>query len=399
MVTSMALRWAMAVAMALLSGVAAAQQAPELQTEKEKISYALGMGLAKQLQGQSIEVDPEVLSQGLKDALSSGKTLLTEEAARNIVAGVQKELKSKQSAVRSERARVLKELGEKNQKDGDAFLAENKAREGVITLASGLQYKILTKGDGERPTLEDTVICHYRGTLVDGTEFDSSHARKQPATLPVKKLIKGWSEGLQFMPVGSTWQFVIPANLAYGERGVGNKIAPHATLVFDVELIAIKEAAVAQTKGATDPKAAAGTDSSQTSTGTAGTAAKAATPTPRLTVSFKMDPRLATGTYGSSDRWVSPPTYTRVGDENTCTVEARVLRLDAHGKPVTVRPTWTATDPEMVVVTPSEGNAVTILVQRAGESRVRVDSEGVSKELTIKAAHRNNALHVDISQK
>ena len=130
--------------------------------------------------------------------------------------------------------------GEKNKTEGDAFLAANKAKEGVVTLPSGLQYKIITAGTGPKPTLEQTVVCHYRGTLIDGKEFDSSYKRGQPATFPVKGVIKGWTEVLQLMPVGSKWQVFIPSDLAYGERGAGADIGPNATLVFEIELVAIK---------------------------------------------------------------------------------------------------------------------------------------------------------------
>ena len=404
MVPRIALRLTLALALALLAGGAAAEQATKgksekgksekLKSEKEKISYALGMGFAHQLRTQSIEVDPEVLVRALKDALSRGKTLLTEEEARAIVAGLQKELKAKQTALQSEKVRVRKELGEKSQQDGEAFLAKNKTREGVVTLASGLQYKILKKGDGRRPALDDTVICHYRGTLVDGTEFDSSYKRNQPATLPVKKLIKGWSEGLQLMPVGSTWQFVIPSTLAYGDRGVGRHVGPRATLVFDVELISIKDRTAAATTERKEPASPTGS----VSPGQAVAAVPAPAAAARIAVSFKMDPRLATGNYGG-ERWVSPPTYTRVGEGKTCTVEARAQGLDANGRSVPVSPTWTSADPDMVTVTPSEGGDVKILVQRAGESNVSVTAGAVSTELTIKAAYPNNVLQVDISRK
>jgi FKBP-type peptidyl-prolyl cis-trans isomerase FklB len=141
-----------------------------------------------------------------------------------------------------------KELGEKNKKEGEAFLAENKKKEGVTTLPSGLQYKIMKEGDGQIPKSTDTVTVHYRGTLIDGTEFDSSYTRGQPATFPVKGVIAGFSEALQLMKVGSKWQLFIPSNLAYGERGAGDDIGPNASLIFDIELISIKEEAVKEEK-------------------------------------------------------------------------------------------------------------------------------------------------------
>jgi len=137
-------------------------------------------------------------------------------------------------------AEAMKTLGEKNRKEGEAFLAENKTKDGVVALPSGLQYKILKEGDGKKPTADDAVVCNYRGTLLDGTEFDSSFKRNQPATFPVKGVIKGWTEALQLMPAGSKWQLFIPPSLGYGERGAANLIGPNATLIFEVELISIQ---------------------------------------------------------------------------------------------------------------------------------------------------------------
>ena len=230
----MAIRWTMALGVALLTGIVAAQDAPALKDQKEKLSYALGMDLGSQFKKQAVEVDPDIFVKGLKDALSGSKTLLTEQEARATIIELQSEMKKKQMA-------VAKELGEKNKNEGEAFLAENKAKEGVVTLASGLQYKILKEGEGKKPMVDDTVVCNYRGTLIDGTEFDSSYKRNQPATFPVKGVIKGWTEALQLMPVGSKWQLFIPSALAYGERGAANSIGPNATLIFEVELISIKD--------------------------------------------------------------------------------------------------------------------------------------------------------------
>jgi FKBP-type peptidyl-prolyl cis-trans isomerase FklB len=227
-----------ALGLGLLTGAAAAQDAQILKDQKEKLSYALGMDLGKQLQRQAVEVDPDLFFRGLKDALSGSKTLLSEEEARATITELQNELRKKMMA---EQAQKMAELGEKNKKEGEAFLAENKAKEGVVTLESGLQYKILKQGDGKKPTADDTVVCNYRGTLINGTEFDSSYKRNQPATFAVKGVIKGWTEALQLMPVGSKWQLFIPPSLAYGERGAGNTIGPNATLIFEVELLSVKE--------------------------------------------------------------------------------------------------------------------------------------------------------------
>jgi FKBP-type peptidyl-prolyl cis-trans isomerase FklB len=204
-----------------------------LTTPKAKFSYALGMNLGANLRRQSVEVDPNILTRGFKDALAGGKTLLTEEEARAALVAAQNDMRKKVQE-------KMQQAGEGNKKEGDAFLAANKTKEGVVTLPSGLQYKILTPGTGPKPTASDTVVCNYRGTLIDGKEFDSSYKRGQPATFAVGGVIKGWTEALQLMPVGSKWQLFIPSDLAYAERGAGADIGPNATLVFEVELLSIK---------------------------------------------------------------------------------------------------------------------------------------------------------------
>jgi len=217
----------------LLVSAAVAQDAPVLKSQKEKLSYALGMDLGNQLKKQSIEIEPALFSQGFKDAVSGGKAMMTEAEVRAVIAELQGQLQAKQ-------VEATKVLAEKNKKEGEAFLAQNKAKEGIVALPSGLQYKILTAGAGNKPALEDTVVCHYKGTLIDGTEFDSSYKRNQPATFAVKGVIKGWTEALQLMAVGSKWQLFIPASLAYGESARGNVIGPNSTLLFEVELISIQ---------------------------------------------------------------------------------------------------------------------------------------------------------------
>jgi FKBP-type peptidyl-prolyl cis-trans isomerase FklB len=193
----------------------------------------MGADIGKRLQSQSIDVDPDAFAQGMKDAFSGGKMLLTEQEIKEAITALQKELTEKQA----ERA---KQLGEKNMKAGEAFLAENKKKEGVITLPSGLQYKVIKEGAGKTPKADDTVVTHYRGTLIDGTEFDSSYKRGEPATFPVKGVIPGWTEALQLMKEGSKWELFIPASLAYGDHGAGNAIGPNATLIFEIELISVK---------------------------------------------------------------------------------------------------------------------------------------------------------------
>ena len=229
----MAVRRIMALLIALSAVVVVAQDASPLKSAKDKRSYALGMDLGTQLHSMGLDVDPAIFSRGLSDALSGGKTLLTQEEVRAAIVELQAEMKRKQAEARTKASQDGKRAGE-------AFLADNKKKEGVVTLPSGLQYKILKAGAGNKPTLDDTVVCQYRGTLIDGTEFDSSYKRGQPATFPVKGVIKGWTEALQLMPVGSKWQLFIPPELAYGETGAGGTIGPNATLIFEVELVSIQ---------------------------------------------------------------------------------------------------------------------------------------------------------------
>jgi len=204
-----------------------------LPTDKEKFSYAIGMNLAAGLKQQKVDIDPDTLLRGLKDALAGGKTLLTPEEEQLAIVQLQAQIRKAQED-------ELKRLGEENMKNGADFLAANKTKEGVVALPSGLHYKILTAGTGDKPSATDTVTCNYRGTLLDGSEFDSSYKRGQPASFPLNGVIKGWTEALQLMPVGSKWQLFIPPDLAYGPRGAGGVIGPNATLIFEVELLSIK---------------------------------------------------------------------------------------------------------------------------------------------------------------
>jgi FKBP-type peptidyl-prolyl cis-trans isomerase FklB len=211
-----------------------AQETLVLKTQKDKVSYIIGMDIGRNFNRQSIDIDPDILVKGMKDALSGANALLSEQEIRETMAVFQKEMMARQEE-------LSKKLGEKNKKEGDVFLAENKKKDGVKTLPSGLQYKVVKAGTGKKPKLTDTVTTHYRGTLIDGTEFDSSYRRGQPATFPVNGVIPGWTEALQLMEEGAKWELFIPSNLAYGERGAGRDIGPHATLIFDIELITIQE--------------------------------------------------------------------------------------------------------------------------------------------------------------
>ena len=206
-------------------------QPAALNTQKEKQSYAIGMNLGESLKAQSVEVDPNLLFRGMKDTMAGGKTLLTPEEEHTALTELQTTLRKAQA-----------EKMQKAAKDGEAFLAANKTKPGVVTLPSGLQYKILHAGTGPKPTANDSVSCNYRGTLIDGTEFDSSYKLGKPAIFPVSGVIKGWTEALQLMPVGSKWQLFVPASLAYGNRAASALIGPNSTLIFEVELLSIQTA-------------------------------------------------------------------------------------------------------------------------------------------------------------
>jgi FKBP-type peptidyl-prolyl cis-trans isomerase FklB len=207
-----------------------------LKTQKDKASYALGMKIGSDLrkQGVNASVDPAVAARGFKDALAGTKSQLTDDEVRAALTQLQSQVRDKQMA-------KAHEEGGAAHKAGEEFLAANKGKEGVVTLPSGMQYKILTAGSGPKPTASDTVSCNYKGTLLNGKEFDSSYKRGHPETFPVGGVIKGWTEALLLMPVGSKWQLFIPADLAYGDRGAGGDIGPGETLIFEVELLSIGE--------------------------------------------------------------------------------------------------------------------------------------------------------------
>jgi FKBP-type peptidyl-prolyl cis-trans isomerase FklB len=231
---SMIFRWIAVVGIIFLASQVSAQESQTLKSQKEKISYIIGMDIGGNFKKQSVDIDPDILARGIKDALSGAKPQLSDQEARETMASFEKEMKAKQEEIR-------KTVGEKNKIEGEKFLAENKSKEGIQTLPSGLQYKVTTPGKGKKPQLTDTVIAHYRGTLIDGTEFDSSYRRGQPASFPVNGVIRGWTEALQLMEEGAKWQLFIPPNLAYGDRGAGQAVGPNAVLIFDVELLSIQE--------------------------------------------------------------------------------------------------------------------------------------------------------------
>jgi FKBP-type peptidyl-prolyl cis-trans isomerase len=207
--------------------------APAFKTQKEKVSYAIGMEMGKGVKAQGLDVDPSILVQGMKDAMSGAKPQMSEEELRQVITALQQEMRQKQMQIQEAAAA-------ENKTKGDAFLAENAKKDGVVALPDGLQYKILAAGQGKKPAETDTVLCNYKGTFLDGTEFDSSAQAGKPVPFEVKNVIPGFKEVLQLMPVGSKWQVFIPSSLAYGERGAGNAIGPNATLIFEIELVSIE---------------------------------------------------------------------------------------------------------------------------------------------------------------
>jgi FKBP-type peptidyl-prolyl cis-trans isomerase FklB len=202
-------------------------------SDKDQRAYAFGVELGLDVAKSGLNLNNDLLMRGVKDALTGGKLLMSFDDMNTILGIMQKEEHEKTVA-------VIKATAEKNKKEGNEFLAANKAKEGIVTLPSGLQYKVLKAADGKKAGLEDKVVCNYRGTLLDGTEIDSSYRRNESSTFPLKGVIKGWAEALQLMPVGSKWEVFIPSDLAYGERGDGRSIGPNATLIFEVELLSIQ---------------------------------------------------------------------------------------------------------------------------------------------------------------
>src|SRR6266446_6991894 len=216
-----------------IASIGLAQDKAQLKDQKDKASYSIGYDIGETFKKQNVELNPDTLFGGLKDALAGKEAALSKEDREKTLQAFQKEMMEKQIA-------ASKEASTKNTAEGEKFLAENKKKEGVKTTASGLQYKVLKEGSGPSPKETDTVVTNYKGTLIDGTEFDSSYKRNEPASFPVNRVIKGWTEALQLMKPGAKYQLFIPSDLGYGPSGTGGDIGPNATLIFEVELMSVK---------------------------------------------------------------------------------------------------------------------------------------------------------------
>ncbi len=204
--------------------------ASELKTDKDKLSYIFGVQVGQGLRAEGVELEMDAFTSGIQDMLAGNEPQIGQATAEKLV-----------SAYQEKKQLEIAEISAKKQNESSTFLANNAKNDGFVVTASGLQYKIVEKGEGKSPTSEDKVIAHYTGKLLDGTVFDSSHDRGEPATFPVSGVIKGWQEALPMMKEGGKWQIVVPANLAYGDRGVGNLIGPNETLIFDIELVSISK--------------------------------------------------------------------------------------------------------------------------------------------------------------
>lgn len=213
-------------------GLATPDQTPVLKTQKDQVNYAIGVHLIGNFKRQGVDIDLNLVIKGMRDAYSGGKLLMT-------YGDLQRSFMVYQSEMRRTQSKVVSSKAEQNKHAGKVFLEENRKKEGVIALPSGLQYEILRTVKGKRPTDADSVECHYRGTFINGKEFDSSYRRGSPITVQVKGIIPGWAEALKLMPVGSKWRIFVPSQLGYGERGAGDVIEPNTTLIFEIELLAI----------------------------------------------------------------------------------------------------------------------------------------------------------------
>ncbi len=224
--------WTVIISMVLFLGVGFAADSPQVKEENDRVSYSVGYQVGGDFKRQGVALNPDLLVKGIQDAISGGKPLMTQQEMNKTLVDLKKKIVTAQ---REEQ----KKAAEKNLAEGKKFLEGNAKKAGVTTLPSGLQYKVIAKGTGASPKKTDSVTVHYKGTLIDGTEFDSSYKRGKPATFRVDGVIAGWTEALQLMKPGAKWQLFIPPNLAYGERGAGPRIGPNSTLIFEVELIKV----------------------------------------------------------------------------------------------------------------------------------------------------------------
>src|SRR5205085_4475286 len=234
------------ITLAMLATSLFAEDRPALKDTKDKVSYSIGLDIGNTFKNQKMEINADVLAAGVKDGLSGAKPLLSQDEVRTVMTEFSKNMRERAAA-------ASKEAAEKNTKEGEKFLAENKTKPGVKTTASGLQYVVEKEGSGTAPKETDTVVVNYRGTLIDGTEFDSSYKRGEPATFPVNRVIKGWTEALQLMKPGAKYKLFIPSSLAYGAGGAGGDIGPNSTLLFEVEFLSVKPAEASSPAAATSP--------------------------------------------------------------------------------------------------------------------------------------------------
>ncbi|WP_250461727.1 FKBP-type peptidyl-prolyl cis-trans isomerase [Microbulbifer litoralis] len=242
---------ALGIALAGCNKQESKQEAEEvkLETQEQKVSYIIAEDMAKRLESQEVKLDPQVVLMALNDVASGRESRLSDEDKQQVISVFQEKMQAKQQEMLAKQEKEFKEKADKNLAEGKAFLEENAKKDGVVTTDSGLQYKVITEGSGDTPTAESVVEVDYRGTLIDGTEFDSSYANGEPVQFPVNGVIKGWTEALQLMKEGAKWELYIPSELAYGPGGAGGKIGPNATLIFEVEL---HKANVQQGEGAED---------------------------------------------------------------------------------------------------------------------------------------------------
>lgn len=391
------LTWSAAIAAAHESTPGSSSES-ELATKEQKESYALGMSLARQLKARSIPVDLELLTKGLRDSFHGSETLITEQDATALVAQLQQEVKREAKPSRH------KQL-ESARQEGATFLAANRTKSDVVVLPSGLQYKVLKAGSGATPAPDDIVICHYRGTLVDGTEFDNSYKRGKPAAFSLRRTMRAWKEALPLMPVGSKWELYVPAELAYGSAGAGSVIGPDATLIFQVELLGARHAlgsgadTIQVANGADTVQVASGADLGivQSEAQRVAQQAAAASPVKDITISFKLDPRLSGPTYGG-EHWVAPKVFSSTPQAGEAVLEARASAVDSTGSSASTEVQWTPADPKMLTVTPGSDGQVKLVVHHVGETRVTVASAGVSKQLIVKAKHVGKSMQVEISR-